>query len=192
MDVMAHPLEVGFELDRRYHLLDASRRGEGVDSSKKPDLILVAEILADVPYALIGGLALQVYQREPRTTLDIDIAVRSYDVLPVAALHNAGFVQEGRFAHSENWRSANGTPVQFSDDPLFREAIDGARTVAVSHVQLKVAAPQELIRAKLRAAKDSERRKSKRMQDLADVQALIEQYPELTNALSDEDKALLG
>jgi len=189
---MAHPLEVGFELDRRYHLLEASRRGDAVDSSKKPDLILVAELLLNTPYALIGGLALQVYQREPRTTLDIDIAVPTYEVLPSAELQNAGFVNEGRFEHSENWRSASGTPVQFSDDPLFHDAIQSARRVALAHVQLKVAAPEELIRAKLRAAKDSARRKSKRMQDLADVQALIEQYPELASILSDEDKSLLG
>lgn len=163
-----------------------------MDSSKTSDLILVAEALADIPYALIDGLALQVYQREPRTTLDIDIAVPSYDVLPIAAIHKAGFVNEGRFAHSENWRGANGTPVQFSDDPLFQEAIQGARTVALPHLQLKIAAPDQLIRAKLRAAKDDGRRKSKCMQDLADVQALIEQYPELATVLSDEDKALLG
>jgi len=48
-----------------------------MDQSKKPALLSLCRILADehVAYAIIGGLALQIHQQEPRTTLDIDIAV---------------------------------------------------------------------------------------------------------------------
>ena len=76
---MASRLDIGFELDRRWHLL----RGE-MDSSKKPDLLAVATILATAGarYAIIGGVALQIHQAEPCTTLDIELAVHDVGALP--------------------------------------------------------------------------------------------------------------
>jgi hypothetical protein len=191
---MASALEIGFELDRRYRLVHGDERGACVvDQSKKPELLLLCEVLQGVQYALIGGLALQTHQAEPRTTLDIDVAVVSYDALPSAALLAAGFTLEGRFAHSENWRGPQGTPVQFSDDEAFVAAILRAEVYLLDGHGLRVISRHDLLRAKLRAAADVARRKSKRMQDLADVQSLIEQYPDLESQLTaDERSRLVG
>ena len=51
-------------------------------------LRLRAELLnrAGVPYALIGGVAGQNRTTEPRTTLDIDVAVPRFDDVPRVAL----------------------------------------------------------------------------------------------------------
>lgn len=194
---MASGLEIGFELDRQYRWMQRAANaphdaGEQVDASKKPDLLLLCELLASTPYALIGGLALQIYQAEPRTTLDIDLAVLTYESLPAAALIAAGFVLEGRHAHSENWRGPGGTPIQFSDDPAFAEAIRASERHALEGREIRVLSLKALVRAKLRAGQDSARRKSKRMQDLADVQALLEQFPELDAELSATERALLA
>jgi hypothetical protein len=91
---MESRLEIGFELDRRWHLL----RGE-MDSSKKPDLLALASILASTrtSYAVIGGVALQIHQAEPRTTLDIDLAVLDVAARPEAELVAAGFSKTGEF-----------------------------------------------------------------------------------------------
>lgn len=167
-------------------------RGEEMDPSKKPDLLLLCELLAGTPYALIGGLALQVYQDEPRTTLDIDLAVLTYESLPKSALLDAGFVLEGRHPHSENWRGPGGTPIQFSDDATFAEAIQSAERHPLEGHEIRVVSVKALLHAKLRAGKDPARRKSKRMQDLADVQALLEQFPDLGAELSAAERALLG
>jgi hypothetical protein len=190
-------LEMGFELDRRYRWMQraggvGSLAGERMDASKKPDLLLLCELLERTPYALIGGLALQIYQAEPRTTLDIDVAVLAYESLPSAALLAAGFVREGHQAHSENWRGPGGTPIQFSDDPAFAEAIRSSETHALEGLELRVVSLRALLRAKLRAGQDPARRKSKRMQDLADVQALLEQFPALDAELSDAERVLLA
>ena len=69
---MIEPLKAAFLLDRRWHAL----RGD-LERSKEPDLALLAETLegAGLPYAVIGGVALQIHQNEPRTTLDVDVAV---------------------------------------------------------------------------------------------------------------------
>ena len=186
--MQAH-LEIGFELDRRWHLL----RGENMDDSKKPDLLVLARALAaaQTPYAIIGGVALQIHQDEPRTTLDIDLAVKDVNALPEAALALAGFRATGSYPHSFNWVGPGGTPVQFSDDPAFGEAIDRATLSPLDDVPLRVATPLDLLKAKLRATRDVARRRSKRMQDLADAMGLVETRPDLLGQLSEEERAIL-
>jgi hypothetical protein len=185
---MESRLEIGFELDRRWHLL----RGE-MDSSKKPDLVALATILAssETAYAVIGGVALQIHQAEPRTTLDIDLAVHDVTALPEAALFAAGFVRTGEFPHSLNWTGPGGTPVQFSDDPAFREAIERSEVSMIDGTPLRVAVPLDLVRAKLRATRDPARRRSKRIQDLADAVSLVESQPDLVAGLTPAERSEL-
>jgi hypothetical protein len=183
---MESRLDIGFELDRRWHLL----RGE-MDSSKKPDLLALATILATTgtPYAIIGGVALQIHQTEPRTTLDIDLAVPDVTALPDSALLAAGFTRTGVLPHSVNWIGPGGTPVQFSDDPAFRDAIERSTTSTVDGTPLRVAAPLHLVKAKLRAARDPGRRRSKRIQDRADAVSLVESQPSLLAELTAEERS---
>ena len=181
-------LDVGAALDRRWRLM----RGEP-PADKKDDLLLIARILGDsgTPYAVIGGVALQFHHEDPRTTLDIDLAVQSWQDLPVSELHRAGFSETGRFEHSRNWVAPGGTPVQFTADPLMRPGITRARAVVIEGVSVAIFSASDLMRAKLVAAADPARRRSKRIQDLADVEALIEQTPELRDQLTKDEQALL-
>jgi hypothetical protein len=188
MAMMRNGLEEGFILDRQWFWL----RGE-MERTKRPALLALARVFAEaeVPYAIIGGIALQAHQAEPRTTLDIDVAVAAYGLLPHAQLEAAGFTCSGRFSHSENWIGPEGTPVQFTDDPALAEAIIRAEEVALEDVRLRVIGRADLLHAKLRAAADPARRRSKRLQDLADAQALLESTPPLEQELSAEERALL-
>jgi hypothetical protein len=181
-------LEVGFQLDERWHLL----RRE-MERSKRPDLVLLARVLGEAgcAYAIIGGVALQVHQDEPRTTLDVDVAVKQRDHLPRGALATAGFTETGRFEHTDNWIAPGGTVVQITDDPALREAIDRAIDVPLDDAVLRVLTARDLFHEKLRAGRDPARRRSKRLQDVADAQALLEQRPELEAELSPEERALL-
>jgi len=164
-----------------------------MERSKEPDLALLASILEEhaVVYALIGGVALQVHQREPRTTLDIDVAVSKRDDIPRRALESAGFRETGRHAHSDNWVGPQGTPVQFTDDPALAEAVSRAVEVQVSDRAIKVIGAADLLHEKIRAGRDPARRRSKRLQDLADAQSLLEQDSGLEQQLTPEEKALL-
>ena len=91
---------------------------------KESVLITVLEILHEhrTPYSVIGGIAVQLYTREPRTTQDIDIAVGELSVLPREDLISRGFKFTGLYDYTENWLSPAppGTPkderipVQFS------------------------------------------------------------------------------
>jgi hypothetical protein len=186
--IMTRGLDVGFLLDWQWYRL----RGE-MERTKRPALLHLARLLAesDVAYAIIGGVALQVHQAEPRTTLDIDVAVRAFTELPRDRLAAAGFAETGRFTHSENWVSDDGIPVQFTDDPALAGAIDRAEVVRLEDVGLRVIRRVDLLHEKLRSASDPARRRSKRLQDLADAHALIESAPELAADLTDAERALL-
>jgi hypothetical protein len=181
-------LEIGFALDRRWHLL----RGE-MESTKKPVLLALARILNEggAAYAVIGGIAVQVHRREPRTTLDIDLAVLDRAAIPSARLIAAGFRETGRFAHSVNWVGPDGTPVQFTDDPALGAAVARALSIDLDGVPLRVISVGDLLHEKLRAGADPERRRSKRLQDLADAEGLLEDRPALATELRDEERALL-
>jgi hypothetical protein len=181
-------LETGFLLDRQWHWMRT-----GMEQSKKPALLAVGRVLFETgtPYALIGGLALQVHQAEPRTTLDIDFAVLDRQSIPRLELEAAGFRRTGQFEHSENWLGPEGTPVQFSDDPALAAAVARAEKVDLDGVPLRVIVRADLLHEKLRAAGDPARRRSKRLQDFADAQGLLETYPDLAAGLTAEERAAL-
>lgn len=164
-----------------------------METTKKPALLTVGRVLneARIPYAIIGGVALQVHHPEPRTTLDIDVAILSRDAIPRDALNAAGFRATGSFEHSENWASADGTPVQFTDDPALAAAVVSATEVMVDDISLRVIGLVDLLHEKMRSGTDPARRESKRLQDLADVKALIEAKPELTGELHISERAVL-
>jgi hypothetical protein len=185
---MSYGIETGFVLDRQWFWL----RGE-MEHSKRPALLALAQVFAEAntPYAVIGGVALQAHQAEPRTTLDIDVAVAAYGQIPRAQLQAAGFTPTGRFSHSENWLGPEGIPVQFTDDPALAEAVTRAEEIALENVRLRVIRRIDLLHEKLRAASDPARRRSKRLQDLADVQALLEATPALAEELTPAERALL-
>ena len=186
---MTTGLAAGFLLDRQWHWL----RGE-MEQSKRPAILAFARVMRDghVPYAIIGGVALQVHQSNPRTTLDIDVAVIGRENIPREALLAAGFRFHGAFEHSENWFSADGTPIQFSDDPTLADAVANADEVVFEDVTLRVIRVIDLLHEKLRAGSDPARRRSKRLQDLADAEALLEMDPELDLQLTPAEKALLS
>ena len=181
-------LETGFALDRLYRWMEGL-----MDGSKRPTLALLARLLAEekVEYAVIGGVALQVHRHEPRTTIDIDLALLDRAAWPAQALEAAGFRRTGSCDFSENWISADGVPVQITDDPVLAACVARAGIIEIDGLPLPILAPLDLLRAKLRSAADPARRRSKRLLDLADAQGLVEDHPELATELAAAERAVL-
>ena len=154
------------------------------DTKEQPLRAVVSVLEASgTSYAVIGGVAMQLYSREPRTTLDIDLAVMRYDKIPRAALTKAGFVHEGRHPHSDNWRAPGSGPrlqrtaIQFSSEDVgIDSAVARARTVDAGGFQLRLATAGDLLVLKLAAAEEPRRRPSKRRQDLLDIIMLAEEH----------------
>jgi hypothetical protein len=160
------------------------------DTKEQPLRSVVSVLAASgTRYAVIGGVAMQLYSREPRTTLDIDLAVAKYDQIPSGALVKAGFVHEGR-PHSDNWRGPGAAPreqrtaIQFSSEDVGIEgAVSRARTFDAGGFHLRLATPGDLLVLKLAAAEEPSRRPSKRRQDLLDIITLAEEHPSAAMAV---------
>lgn len=164
------------------------------DTKERPlrELAAVLEA-AGTPYALIGGMAIQIYSREPRSTKDIDIAVPTFADIPREALERAGFTHEQKFEHSDNWRAPGmgakkqRVAVQFSaEDVGIPEAVTRAiHTQVDAGLRIRIVTVPDLALLKLFAAAEPSRRKSKRLADYADVVRLLEEHPELGTELPD-------
>lgn len=160
----------------------------GIPQQDKESAILdIARVFeeAGIPYAIMGGVAVQIHTKEPRTTLDLDIALKSKDDVPTEALLAAGFKHEGSFKFSDNWRAPGQAPrkqrtaVQFSSDALTSEAVDYAGIVTLGGVEIRVVSVRDLIILKLAAAIEPRRRQSKRITDYGDIMRLLEEHPGL-------------
>ncbi len=184
-------LQDSYDLDRLY----GETMGLPTGDTKEKPLRELAALLeaAGTPYALIGGVAVQLYSAEPRSTKDIDIAVPTFDHIPREALERAGFTYEGRFPHSDNWRSPgpgarkDRIAVQFSAEDIgLADAVAHAQAVEVEPgLRLRLVAVPDLAVLKLAAAAEPRRRQSKRLVDFADVVRLLEEHPEVSVALPD-------
>ena len=182
--MQASTLQAIMRVTARERLLITSARGEAMGDS--PDKVAA---LADVvraldhlgaPHALVGGVAVGIRSGVPRATIDTDIAVRSTVERHciVEALTDAGLPLTGTFAHSLNFRHSSGEPVQIVIDPVFDPMIDRAEPLAVAGVTLRVVTTADLIVMKERAAAYPARRRSKALQDRADIDLLQGDVPE--------------
>jgi len=133
-----------------------------------------------VPYMLIGGVAVSLRTGLARLTIDVDFAVKSdSDRNRLAqAFVDSGFVLKGRFAHTVNLVHRNGEPVQLAFDASFDLPIARATPIRVGDVAVRTATKDDLIELKRRAASDPGRRRSKALQDQADVELLRGDVPD--------------
>jgi len=131
-------------------------------------------------HALIGGVAVGIHSGVPRATADTDIAVLStVDRSAVAkALTAAAFRLTGEFAHSANFRHPSGEPVQLVFDPSFDVMIARAERFRIGTVDVRIVGKVDLIAMKERAAADPSCRRSKALQDRADVELLRGDVPD--------------
>ncbi len=150
-------------------------------------LQIVIDILTELgaEYCVIGGLAVNAYV-EPVVSLDLDLIVAVQDIDKVCNAAAEKGLKIEHFEHSINLRSPKSDlRVQIQRDPRYQAFIGGAQSKLVLGYQLRVAAPQDVIKGKVWAYSDDQRRKSKRQKDLADILRLLEAYPELEIHLTD-------
>ena len=131
-----------------------------------------------VRYCLIGGQGVNAYV-EPVVSLDLDLALASEEQPRIEALLQPPLVVR-RFPHHLNVsQPGSDLRVQFQTDPRCADFVGRAEKRQVLGRELPVAAVDDVLRGKVWAAQDPERRASKRQKDLADIARLIEAFPEL-------------
>ena len=135
-----------------------------------------------VDYCVIGGVAVNAYS-EPIVTEDFDVAIAIGDVPRVEKALAERF-QVRRFPHRLNVSSPNSKlRLQIQTDPRYEAFVGRARIREVMDLRLPVAAPEDLLQGKVWAVQDRDRRRTKRLKDLADISRLIDAYPELQSRI---------
>jgi hypothetical protein len=136
-------------------------------------------------YCVIGGLAVNAYA-EPVVSLDLDVIITAADTKKLLAAFSPDYtVKEEK--HSINISVPfSDLRIQIQTDSRYQEFIRRAVTKTVLGYELSVATLEDVIKGKLWAYSDPERRESKRQKDLADILRLVEAHPELKALLPPE------
>lgn len=138
-----------------------------------------------IRYCVIGGQAVNAYV-EPLVSLDLDLVVAVDQLNQVESLLAQNFTVS-RFPHSLNVSLAGSDlRVQIQTDPRYADFVKRASPRQVLGLQLSVASLEDVLRGKIWAAQDPERRKTKQQKDLLDIARLIEAYPNLRNQVPQE------
>ena len=127
---------------------------------------------------VIDGQGVNAYA-DPVVSLDLDLAVMTEQIAPLEALLRQGFKVK-RFPNRANVSlQGSNLRVQLQADPRYEAFVARAKPREVLGLMLPVAAIEDVLQGKIRAASDASRRASKRQKDLADIARLLETRPDL-------------
>lgn len=141
----------------------------------------------EVDYCAIDGLAVNAYV-EPVVSLDLDLIVAA------DAIDNLCKAAEKMFSikkspHSLNFESPQSDlRIQLQTDPRYQNFIGNAAIKKIMGYEMKVASLENILKGKIWAYSDNQRRKSKKQKDLADIFRLVEEYPRLKELLPESIK----
>jgi hypothetical protein len=149
------------------------------------DVVLLVETLEreEIPWCVIGGLAVNHWAEEPMATADVDVVIAT-DRLEhaVKVLEAAGF-RAKRLEWSINLTGHSEVSVQISTESVYQRFPERAAPADVHGILMRVASLEDTLQGKLLAWRDSQRRPSKRQKDLLDITRLVEAHPELAKLL---------
>src|SRR5438132_13525915 len=149
-----------------------------VDRNNFLDRVLEFLRTSGVRYCVIGGTGVNAYAY-PVVTEDLDIVVAAEQVDAMQQTLAREF-KVRRFAHSINVSAPpSKLQIQIQTHPRYFDFVDRAQVRDVMDFQLPVAGIADILQGKIWAALDSDRRKSKRQKDLADIARIIEVAPDL-------------
>jgi len=149
------------------------------------DKLIALLVEYQINYCVIGGQAVNAYV-EPVVSLDLDLVVAVEQLDQVESLLVDSF-DVRRFPYSLNVSlPGSDLRVQIQTDVRYTSFPDYASTQSVLGVQLPVAAVADVLRGKVWAVQDPDRRASKRQKDLADIARLLEAYPELREQVPED------
>ncbi len=152
---------------------------------------VVRVLAAHGPWCLIGGLAVNAYV-DPVYTLDADIVVVTDQLAAIhLSLERLGFKMQ-EFPHSLNARrGASDLNIQFTTDPRYQDFVAQTERRSVLGIEVPVASLGNLVRGKVWAWSDPNRRATKRKKDELDLLRIAEAHPHLRGTIPAEITAQL-
>src|SRR6266702_1157241 len=147
---------------------------------------LVTVLNENKPWCLIGGLAVNCYV-EPVYTVDVDLVVVAANLEQIGRELEAARFRVKRFEHSMNaQRPGSKLNVQFTTDVRYQDFLAGATERQVLGLAVPAASLQDIVRGKVWAWKDEQRRSTKRKKDELDLMRIAETHPELRGLIPTE------
>jgi hypothetical protein len=137
----------------------------------------------EIPWCMIGGLAVNHWALEPMTTADVDLVIVSDKVEQAAeALRSLGF-SERRFECSINFKGESKVSIQVSTEEMYLDFPTRSVPATVHGILMRVASIEDTLRGKLAAYQEPQRSPSKRQKDLSDISRLLEAHPEIKDLI---------
>lgn len=152
------------------------------------DVLRLVEVLErlEIPWCMIGGLAVNYWAEEPLATADVDLVIAAERVNDAVDALVAAGLQAKRFEWSVNLKGASKVSMQISTDKMYREFPSRGIAADVHGILMRVASLKDTLAGKIVAWRDESRRPSKRQKDLLDIMRLVESHPELKTDLPPE------
>ncbi len=137
----------------------------------------------EIPWCMIGGLAVNHWAREPMATADVDVVIAAERIgEAVKALRAAGFTAK-KFKWWVNLKGRSQLSVQISTEEAYREFPARSVPADIHGILMRVASLPDTLLGKILAWQDAGRRASKRQKDLLDIMRLVEAHPKLRKLL---------
>jgi hypothetical protein len=147
---------------------------------------VVAVLNRNKPWCLIGGLAVNCFV-EPVYTVDADLVVMAANLEQIRRELEAARFRVKRFEHSMNaQRPGSELNIQFTTDARYQDFLAGAIEREVLGVAVPVASLEDIVRGKVWAWQDDQRRSTKRKKDELDLMRIGEAHPELRRLIPAE------
>ncbi len=145
------------------------------------DVAVLVNVLEEreIPWCMIGGLAVNHWSDEPMATADVDVVIATDRVEEcVEALTESGFKAE-RFQWSVNLKGRSKVSIQISTEDFYKEFPERSVAADVHGMLMRVASLEDTLRGKIKAWSESTRRASKRQKDVTDMLRMAESHPGL-------------
>jgi len=143
---------------------------------------------ADIPWCVIGGVAVNHWAEQPMVTQDLDLVVASESVDRTVELLEAEGFRSENFEWSLNFKGRSAVSIQLSTENFYMDYPSRAVPADVHGILMRVASLEDTLRGKIKAWSEPGRRQSKRIKDLADIVRLVEAHPQLWHALTEDLK----
>ncbi len=138
-----------------------------------------------IPFCIIGGQGVNAYV-EPLVSLDLDLVIATEKVEEAVRALSAEF-EVRRFPHTINLgHQGSDLRIQIQTDPRYSDFVARSAEKPVLGIKMPVADLRDILRSKIWAAMDENRRASKRQKDLADIGRILEAYPDLRSEVPEE------
>jgi hypothetical protein len=140
---------------------------------------VVAVLNRNRPWCLIGGLAVNCYV-EPVYTVDVGLVVVAANLERIGNELERGGFRVKKFEHSMNaQRPGSKLNVQFKTDPRYQEFFASMTEYEVLGIVVPVASLENIVRGKMWAWQDEQRRSTKRKKGELDLMRIAESHPDL-------------